>query len=49
MADQMSPTPMSSVTFGPTVVPVSPTAEGTQPASAEPGVSSGDVGATRIL
>ena len=39
---------MSPVTFGPTVVPMSPTAEGTQPASAEPGVSSSDVGATRI-
>ena len=48
MADQTSPTPMSSVTFGPTVIPMSPTAEGTQPASAEPGVSSSDVGATRI-
>ena len=39
---------MSPVTFGPTVFPMSPTAEGTQPASAEPGVSSSDVGATRI-
>ena len=39
---------MSPVTFGPTVIPMSPTAEGTQPASAEPGVSSSDVGATRI-
>ena len=39
---------MSPVTFGPTVIPTSPTAEGTQPASAEPGVSSSDVGATRI-
>ena len=29
---------MSPVTFGPTVIPMSPTAEGTQPASAEPGV-----------
>ena len=48
MADQTSPTPMSPVTFGPTVIPMSPTAEGTQPASAEPGVSSSDVGATRI-
>ena len=48
MADQTSPTPMSPVTFGPTVFPMSPTAEETQPASAEPGVSSSDVGATRI-
>ena len=44
MADQTSPTPMSPVTFGPTVFPMSPTAEETQPASAEPGVSSSDVG-----
>ena len=43
MADQTSPTPMSPVTFGPSVFPMSPTAEGTQPASAEPGVSSSDV------
>ena len=40
---------MSPVTFGPTVFPMSPTAEETQPASAEPGVSSSDVGATRRL
>ena len=46
MADQTSQTPMSPVTLGPTVIPMSPTAEGTQPASAEPGVSSSDVGAT---
>ena len=39
---------MSPVTFGPQVFPMSPTAEETQPASAEPGVSSSDVGATRI-
>ena len=39
---------MSPVTFGPTVFPMSPTAEETQPASAEPGVSSSDVGPTRI-
>ena len=35
MADQTWPTPMSPVAFGPTVIPMSPTAEGTQPASAE--------------
>ena len=46
MAEQTSPTPMSPVTFGPQVFPTSPTAEETQPASAEPGVLS--VGTTRI-
>ena len=45
---QPSPTLMSFVNFGPAGFPMSPTAEETQPVSSEPGVSSGDVGATRI-